>query len=75
MSGIETMKVGKKYLVGDSLGYDKVECIAVNPPEEMKAYDYPSVGVKVRYLDSGIEDFFFENIGCGFSTYVEELSE
>lgn len=73
MSGIRSMEVGKKYLVGDSLGYDKVECIAINPEKEMSELGYGYFGVKVRYLESGIEDLFFESEGCGFSTYVEEI--
>lgn len=69
MAGLESMVLGKKYLVGDGLGYDKVECIAINP-KETPAGCY---GVKVRYLESNTEDLFFENPNYGFSIYVEEI--
>lgn len=70
MAGIKDMVIGKKYLAGDSYGYDKVECIAINPKETPEG----CYGVKVRYLDTGFEDLYYENeTGCMFSTYVEEI--
>lgn len=56
MAGIKDMVVGKKYLAGDSYGYDKVECIAINPKETPEG----CYGVKVHCLDSGKEELFYE---------------
>lgn len=69
MAGIKDMVVGKKYLVGDSYGYDRVECIAIIPKETPEG----CYGVKIRYLESNTEDLFFENPDYGFSIYVEEI--
>lgn len=72
MLGITGMVVGGKYLAGDSYGYDRVECLEINPKEMPN--DCPGVyGVKVRYLDSGQTDIWWETPHCGFSTYVEPL--
>ncbi len=66
------MQVGKKYYVGDSLGYEKVECLEINPPNNMQ--DIPDAYVvKVRYVDSGIEDIFFEIGETNFYPHVEEV--
>lgn len=56
MAGIRSMTVGKTYFVGDSYGYDKIECIEINPKETPKG----CFGVKVRCLSSNKEEIFFE---------------
>lgn len=71
MLGIQSMVVGGKYLAGDSYGYDRVECLEINPWETPGG----CFGVKIRYLDSGETDFWFESNDCGFSIYVEPLMD
>ncbi len=67
MIGLKGMVVGGFYLAGDGLGYDKVQCLEINPKETpMGCY-----GVKIKYLDSGNEDIWCENPQYGFSIYVE----
>ena len=73
MLGIQSMVVGGKYLAGDSYGYDRVECLEINPQDMPNGYGY--YGVKIRYLDSGETDIWFESNDCGFSIYVEPLMD
>lgn len=67
--GIQGMVVGGKYLAGDGGGYDRVECLEINPRKTFSG----CFGVKIRYLDSGETDLWFENPNYGFSIYVEPL--
>jgi len=71
MLGISGMVVGGKYLAGDSYGYDRVECLEINP----EGTPYGFYGVKIRYLDSGETDIWFEDRHSGYSTYVEPLGD
>lgn len=69
---IYDMQVGRKYLVGDSYGYDEVTCIEVTE-EDKKHFAENGVRaplVKVRY-ENGLTDIYFEEPDCGSSTYVE----
>jgi len=69
MIGLKGMVVGAKYLAGDGGGYDRVECLEINPKETPAG----CFGVKVKYLDTNNIDFWFENPDYGFSIYVEPL--
>jgi hypothetical protein len=69
--GIRDMVVGGKYLAGDSIGYDVVECLEVNPKDTPIGF----YGVKIKYLDSGAVDVWFENNESMFTTYVEPYFE
>lgn len=65
---LRKMQVGKKYIVGDGYGYDKVECLAINLDEFPGCYT-----VKIKYDDTGTEDYFFESDDY-HGLYVEEVS-
>jgi len=74
MGGLRSMQSGKRYLVGDSLGYDLVDCVAVMPEYLFDDGDneYPVYAVKVRYVETGSEDLFYEAQGYNSNLYVEE---
>lgn len=69
--GLRSMRPGKRYLAGDSLGYDLVDCIDVMPQHEIAPGEIV-YAVKVRYTETGTEDLFFEAAGYGSNLYVEE---
>lgn len=56
---IYDMVVGRRYLIGNGLGYDIVECV-----------DKAANTVRVR-TDAGEEIDLFESPECAYVTYVE----
>ena len=68
---LKDMVVGRKYLIGDGYGYDKVECLEHNPSDA----DFPGCHVvKVKFLERSalIDDFFFESADYS-GLYIEEI--
>lgn len=58
---VNDMIVGKIYLVGDSYGYDIVECLEVNPADTPEG----CYGARVRFIKEDREDLIYENPDYG----------
>jgi hypothetical protein len=73
---LSQMVVGKVYLVGDGMGYDKVECLSVNDEKDFEELGCPQgcTVARIKYLSedrSGMEDIFVES--DGYSLCIEEV--
>lgn len=71
MYKLSEMIPGHRYLVGDGMGYDVVECIGLPSEEEMKDYE-GCTAMKVRFVGgdlNGQEDIFCESEG--YQLYIE----
>lgn len=67
MLNMRDMVVGHRYLAGDGLGYDIVECVDHCPPDVPEGCH----GVTVRFVKDGRIDYWFEDPNFGTGFYIE----